>query len=83
MSGDDYKLETAEVKTSVVRAFHRVCGGELVATGEAFMTMPPQYAHHCKKCGVHLAIAGGAQYPAIQYRAYGEQSLDNQPCSKA
>lgn len=41
--------------------------GEMISTGEAYMTNPPMYFHVCDKCGDALALRGGQKFPRIDY----------------
>lgn len=42
------------------------CGGEMVATGTAWLMSPQGYHHRCDTCGDGVAISGKS-YPRIIY----------------
>lgn len=42
------------------------CSGEMLPTGMALMSSPPQYPHKCNVCGVEVNQL--VKYPKLDYR---------------
>ena len=61
------KEKRTEVRTYVERLLCETCdGGEMLPTGIALMSLPPQYPHKCNKCGYEDTPRGGKQYPRTE-----------------
>lgn len=58
----------AEVKTYSITYHCSVCGiGEMLPTGIALLSSPPQYPHKCTKCGEEKTFR--FKYPRTVYEA--------------
>lgn len=60
-----------EIKTKVnTFLVHLMCdkcdGGEMMPTGIALLSNPPQYPHKCNKCGHQVNVTGN-KYPFIKH----------------
>lgn len=42
------------------------CTGEMVNTGQAYLSAPPRYPHYCDVCGKHATF--GKRYPLLDFR---------------
>lgn len=55
-----------EMRTFKVRAYHPVCGGELVSTGHGITQLRTNWLHRCNKCGTEAWFE--ERYPEIVHR---------------
>lgn len=77
--GTGYKLEATEVKTFKVRMVCKRCDSEMRAGNWSLGTLPEQHVHVCtnKECGATSAAV--TRYPALMFRAAGDESLLENP----
>lgn len=71
----NYRLEATEIKTYKVRMLCS-CSGEYICSVSA-VPVAEAYAHYCNNCETKVMCE--QRYPAIQYRAAGENSFLNNP----
>lgn len=58
-----------EVRAVQISLICDECGtGEMIPTGVALMSSPPQYPHVCSNCGASINVRG-KRYPFIDYES--------------
>lgn len=58
-----------QVHTYVVHLMCEKCPGEMLPTGVALLSHPPQYPHKCSQCGHEDTPRGGKHYPHTEHDA--------------
>lgn len=68
-----FHYETSDVEWRIRRLICDACmsHGDMVATGEALMSMPPQYAHRCRACSRQITLRDGERFPCMEFRVLG------------
>lgn len=78
-TGAGYKLEATEVKTYKVRMVCKKCGSEMRAGNWSLGTLPEQHVHVCTNKDCRATSSSVTRYPALMYRAAGDESLLENP----
>lgn len=62
------KISSREVRTIQTDWICPKCdAGQMISTGEAYMTNPVKYFHVCNVCEYSASLSGGERFPKINY----------------